>query len=296
MQRSQTLPLAPCSLFPKTTRVNSAFDAPEIDWAAIENRWQIEPELRRTPPRRVVARGEKLGCRGMMGQSCLGCGVFGVFILGLMLSLWAGLALLILPFGSTTKGTITQHEITSGHSPRYGSSGENYFLHFQFSPPGQSTIYSGEWPVGGDTFLDLPDGAETQVRYFAFAPGVRPMLEAGVSPWFHVLFLGPLGLLMLVCGGLPLLAILPQARPGKRLVKRGVAAPGIVTQIDGHYAHFLFRVSNAHDETRVIEATNFAGDNVGRVMEGEVVTILFEPRRPVRARIYQLCEWRARNR
>ena len=275
--------------------MNFAFDAPEIDWIAVENRWQIEPELQRAPPRRVVARGEKLGCRGMMGHTCLGCGVLGVFALGLMLSLWAGLALLILPFGSTTSGVITQHEITNGRSPRYGSSGENYFLHFQFSPPGQTTIYTGEWPVNGDTFLDLKDGAKAQIRYFAFAPGLRPMLEAGTSPWFHVLFLGPLGLLMLVVGGLPLLAFLPRLRPGKRLVKRGAAVAGLVTRIEGQRAHFLFRVSNARGETRIIEATQHAGNRTGRITVGEVVTVLFEPRRPTRALIYQLCEWRARN-
>lgn len=274
-------------------------DAPrerEIDWPALEAAHAIEPELRQNPPRRVVSRAQpaKWGARlrGCAGGGCLGCALSAIFVLGLFLSLWAGLALLILPFGTTTQGTITAHELTRGQSPRYGSS-ESYLLTFEFRPPGAARTYQGEGAVGGETFLRLRDGDSTKVRYFAFAPGLRPLLEEGVSPWLMILFVGPLGLLMLLIGGLPVLGLLPQ--PGKRLVKRGVPVAAIVTARAGNNATFCFRVSNAQGETRVIEATQYISpQSATHPPVGAVVTVLFDPRRPQRALIYQACAWRAR--
>lgn len=266
----------------------------DVDWAAVEARWQLEPELKRAPPRRVRARGESTGCGAMIRNAFLGCALTGVFALGLMLSLWAAFAVLILPFGSTTSGTITQHEITSGSNPRYGSrGGGNYFLHFEFSPPGNAQIYRGEWPVDGDTFLKLRDGEAASVRYFALAPGLRPTLEAGTSPWFHVLFLGPLGLLLLVVGGLPLLSFLPRSRKGKKLVARGLPVAGLVMATQNNRAEFWFRVTNARGQTRVIEAHQRL-PTAHSTRAGDVVTVLFDKRRPQRALIYATGEWRAR--
>ena len=269
------------------------FASDDIDWDAVRARWQLESELQPAPPRRAVSRAPKVGCGARLGAPFLGCGVLAMFLLGLCLSLWAGLAVLILPFGSTTTGRITQHELTRGRSPRYGNS-ESYLLYFEFSPHGNSAKYSGEWPVNGATFTRLQDGDETSVRYFPFAPGLRPTLEEGISPWFHILFLGPLGLLLLVVGGVPLLAMLPQGRAGKRLVQRGLAAPGLIVKYEFGTYTFWFRVANARGETRTIEARQRAGvADANRIEVGDVATVLFDARRPNRALIYRVCGWRA---
>ena len=273
--------------------MNSNFESSDIDWAAVEREWQRETELDQPLPRRVVSCAPKTGCGARVGGAFLGCALTGMFVLGFFLSLWAGLAVLILPFGSTTEATITQHELTRGRSPRYGDS-ESYLLTFQFRPNGSNTIYSGEWPVNGATFLRLRDGDKTKARYFALFPGVRPMLEEGISPWLHILFMGPMGLLMLVIGGVPLLGLLPQSRAGKRLVRRGLAAPALVVDDKNGRLTFWFRVTGARGETQTIETTQSRNNQVRSFDVGAVVTVLFEARRPQRAAIYHLCGWRAR--
>ena len=273
--------------------MNSDFNADDIDWAAVQGRWQLEAELQKPAPRRVVSRAPKVGCGARIGAPFLGCALLGMFVLGFFLSLWAGLAVLILPFGATTTGVITAHELTRGRSPRYGDS-ESYMLNFEFKPRANLAKYSGEWPVNGSTFLRLKDGDETRVRYFPFAPGLRPMLEAGVSPWFSILFLGPLGLLLLAVGGLPLLGMLPQGRAGKRLVKRGSTAPGLIVKYEFGTFTFWFRVTNAQGETRVIEAKQSVNPQTqNEIGVGDVATVLFDARRPQRATIYRVCGWRA---
>ena len=275
-------------------RMNSDFAADEIDWAAVQGRWQLEAELQKSPPRRVVSRAAKAGCGARLGAPFLGCGLLAMFVLGFFLSLWAGLALLILPFGSTSTGIITAHQLTRGHSPRYGDS-ESYMLSFEFRPGAGAAKYSGEWPVNGATFTRLQDGDEAIVRYLPLAPGLRPMLEEGVSPWFHILFLGPLGLLLLVVGGLPLLAMLPPSRAGKRLVQRGAATAGVIVKSDAGKVIFCFRVNNATGETRIIEVEQRRGaGDWSWLNAGAVATVLFDTRRPNRALIYRLGQWRAR--
>lgn len=265
-------------------------NADDIDWATVQARWQLEAELQISPPRRAVSSAPRLGC----GAPFLGCALLGLFVLGFFLSLWAGLAVLILPFGNTTTGTITAHQLARGRSPRYGDS-ESYLLNFQFQAGANSAQYNGEWPVNGATFTRLKDGDETPVRYFPFAPGLRPMLEAGVSPWFTILVLGPLGLLLLVVGGLPLLGMLPQSRGAKRLVKRGLTAPGIIVNYEFGAFVFCFRVQNVSGETRTIESRQAVNaNNKDKVEIGDVATVVFDARRPQRAAIYRVCGWRAR--
>ena len=207
-----------------------------------------------------------------------------MFALGLFLCLWAGLALLILPFGSTTTGTITAHELTRG-APEMDA------LHFKFRPPGAARAYQGQGTVRGETFLELRDGDPAKVRYFAWAPGLRPSLEAGVSPWLSVLFLGPLGLLMLVVGGLPLLGLLPP--PGQKLVRRGVPVAAVVVASEGNNAVFCFRASNAFGDKRVFEVSQHLASDSTPLVVGAVVTALFAPRNPKRALIYSHCAYRA---
>lgn len=272
----------------------SDFDADKINWADVQERWEIEPELEKSPPRRMVSRAPKAGCGARIGAPFLGCALLGMFALGLFLSLWAGMALIILPFGSTTTGKITRHENTSGRGARINDS-ESYLLYFEFAPHEKSAKYRGEWPVGGQMFTRLRDGDDAKVRYFPLAPGLRPLLEEGVSPWLHILFLGPMGLLLLVIGGLPLLGMLPVERADKRLVARGAATAGVIVKAEFGRVTFCFRVVSATGETRTIEIRqSVSANDQMRIEVGAVATVLFDTRRPNRAVIYRLCGWRAR--
>lgn len=262
----------------------------EISWPDIQAHWQLEPELHQKTPRRIAPRGEKVGCGGRTFGCFLGGMMSFMFLVGLLMSVWAGLALLILPFGSTTQGTVTRHETTLSSGRRKGT--QSYFLHFAFAKNSKS--YSGEWPVSRRVFGEIPDGGAVAVRYFPFAPGLRPMIKEGASPWFHIWALGPLGLLMLGVSGAVLLAMWAP-RSGKRLVRRGVATPAIVVSrsesedAGGPSITYLFRAGD-----RTFEKTHrFNNDFWTQTTVGQILTVLHHPRRPSRALIYRFCDFRA---
>ena len=261
--------------------------AGEIDWREIENRWQIEAELRQKWPRRVVSRDRRGGCGAWAANGCVGGMLVFMFGVGLMMGFWAGLALLILPFGSETEGTITRHETSVSNGKIKGT--RSYFLHFGFVWNDRN--YAGEWPVSEKTYRQLRDGAPVKVRCFPFAPGLRPLLEGGASPWFHVWVLGPLGLLLIAVSGVALSGLFaPQS--GKALVRRGVAAPAIVTQIETGNRDkitFLFRAGD-----QIVEKTQFSRRDSPGAAVGAVWTVLHDARRPQRALIYRFCDFRAR--
>ncbi|PQV64449.1 hypothetical protein B1R32_105131 [Abditibacterium utsteinense] len=262
----------------------------DINWSEIENRWQPEVELRQQMPRRIESRGEKRGCGGRASGCFLGGMMSFMFGLGLMLSFWGGLALLILPFGSDTTGTVTRHEISQSNSRRSGFN-ENYFLLFRFRPHGSAQNYSGEWPVSERIYLKRRDGEEIAVRYFAPLPGVRPMLPEGASPWFYVWFLGPLGLLMLGVSGVYLLAVLSPKR-GKRLVRRGVVTPAIVTRRDPDKSEvtYLFRA----DGKTIEKSQKMNSNQLSAPPVGTILTTLHHPKCPQNAALYRFCDFIAR--
>lgn len=221
--------------------------AGDINWQEIEARWQIEPELRAKTPRRVLSCTETAGCGGRTLGCFVGAMMSFMFLVGALMSVWAGLALLILPFGAPSTGTVTRHEMTVSSGRRKGT--ESFFLHFKFARNGHN--YVGEWPVSRQTFSQTLDGDAVKVRYFPLAPGMRPLIEEGASPWFHVWGLGPLGLLMLGVSGVILLAFWAPRR-GRTLVRRGVAAPAIVvscTKPEGGERAALSYLFRAGDRT-----------------------------------------------
>ena len=257
----------------------------EIHWSEIEARWNLESELRQKIPRRVMARdGEKTGCGERIFGGCLSLFMLFMFGVGLMMVIWAGLALVILPFGNATPATVVRHEATQG-----GRRGQtSYFLHFRFQHNGRD--YNGEWSVSEDFYQRTRDGEIVTARYFPFAPGARPMLERGTTPWLHILGLGPLGFLMVGVSGLILLGFLMPKR-GKNLVKRGLVAPAIVVAIDDENQKItlLFRLGEQTFEIQRKIENRFSMPSLGAV-----VTVLFPPKSPKKAKIYDFCDFRAR--
>ncbi len=260
----------------------------EIDWDVIESNWQLEPELRQKIPRRVSLRGEKVGCGGRIFGCFIGGMLVFMFAVGLMMSVWAGLALLILPFGAPTEGRVTRHEMTVSSGRRKGT--QSFFLYFRFARKGRN--YVGEWPVSRRIYVETLDGAAVKVRYFPLAPGLRPIIEEGASPWFHVWGLGPLGLLMLGVSGVVLTGFFVP-KSGKSLVRRGVAAPAIIvsrTFADAGKSAaitYLFRAQNrTWQKTRRLNRVQNAPFDVGTIL-----TVLHHPRWPQRALIYRFCDF-----
>lgn len=255
----------------------------EINWREIEARWMLESELRGPLPRRVVAREGKIGCGARVFNGCLSLFMLFMLGVGLMMVIWAGLALVILPFGNTTPATVTRHETTQG-----GRRGQiSHFLHFRFAHNGKN--YVGEWPVSQDFYWRTRDGGEVTARYFPFAPGARPMLEKGTTPWLHILGLGPLGFTMTGVSGLILLGFLTP-KSGKKFVKRGVAAPAIVVSMDEENRKIvlLFR---AKEQT--FEIQRKVPNRFSRPVLGAVKTVLFLPKSPKKAQIYDFCDFAA---
>lgn len=261
----------------------------DISWPNVEARWHCESELH-APPRRVVPRTGAVGCGGKV----MGCFINGMmafmFAVGLLMSLWAGLALLILPFGVSTPGVVTRHEVGQG-SGRSGT--QSYFLHFWFT--WNNETYQGKWPVSSATYTEIRDGEKVTVRCFPFAPAMRPLIEEGVSPWFNVWVLGPLGLLMLALGGGYLLAVLASKR-GRALVKRGEATAGVIVRREeseargtGGEVDVLYRVGGQTLEKRF----RLGRSEFETLRLGEVATVLFEVKRPKRALLYRCCDFRA---
>ncbi len=115
----------------------------EVDWEEVHRLYLPPSELRAPVPRRVVRRdGTNTGCRARIGNSCLGCALLPIFLIGFMLVLWAGLAALILPFGAPATGKVT------GREPFSGKRDATYNLKFRFRA-GRGE-YSGEWLVRPD--------------------------------------------------------------------------------------------------------------------------------------------------
>lgn len=256
----------------------------EVDAQEVARRFSPPPELIAPVPRRVVPRdGQSTGCRAKAGNSCLGCLLLPMFLVGFMLALWAGLAALILLFGSSTTGKVTEREPFSGRRDA------TYNLRFRFSTARGE--YTGEWLVRPDVWQRTRAGDAVKVRYFAFAPGVRPLIEEGISPWTSILGWGPLGFVFMGISGLPLLGLLSPRR-GKRLVRHGLTAPAFISarDLERGELEFLLLLPGA----RAVEIkTRISRAQLEQWEVGSVQTALYFPAHPGRARLYQTLDWRA---
>lgn len=250
----------------------------EVDWEDIDARFSPPPELLGKMPRRVVARDRAEGsCRARLERGCLSGCLAPIFLLGVMMVLWAGLATLILPLGTQGRGVVTECEQGNGLQ-------STYFVAFRFRANDRD--YMGSWQVGTERWRRTRNGDQVTVRYFAFAPGMRPILEEGVSPWAAVLGLGPLGLLMMGIGGISLMGMM-SGRAGKQLVRRGIVVPVVVASNVGEEVTFLLR----DDEGRTLEIK--ARSREGMMNMGAIETALYLPGRAKDAQLYRDLHWRA---
>lgn len=229
----------------------------KIDWAFLRAVHSIEPELHAATPRRVARRASKRRD--------------------------------IFPLGATTTATVLAHERTPGGESELDG-GASTLLHFEFWDAKHARLYRGTWPVSDAVAAALPDGSTTPARYFPFAPGVRPLLATGDSPWAHIIVMGTMGLLMLAIGGVPLRAFFP--RMGVNPVKNGVPTEGVVVARQGDCATLWFQVSDERGQTRVLESSQIVSPTFWESHAvGAPITVLHQARPPHRALVYADGDW-----
>jgi hypothetical protein len=256
----------------------------DVDLEEVQRRFVVPPELRAPVPRRVVPRDKSgTSCRAKTGNSCLGCLLLPMFLIGFMLAFWAGLSALLLPFGAPATGTVVEREPFSGRRDAA------YNLKFRFRTPRGE--YSGDWLVRPDFWKRVRVGDPVKVRYFPFAPGLHPLVEEGLSPWTAILGWAPLGFLFMGVSGLPLAGFLTPRR-GKRLVQRGLVAPVFISSRDLERGEIEFLL--CLPDGRVLEIkTLLARAVLDSLRPGRIRTALYFPSHPNRARLYDVLDWRA---
>ncbi|BCM91891.1 hypothetical protein IAD21_03768 [Abditibacteriota bacterium] len=254
--------------------------AHEVDWESIDARFFPPPELQQTIPRRIAPRdSEDMGCRARLERGCLGGCLLPIFLLGLLLMFWGGLAALILPLGTTTTGMVTQRERGNG-------SDSTYFLHFRFQV-GDSQ-YESQGQVPTEKWKRVRIGDPVRVRYFPFAPGLRPLLADDFSPWASVFGLGTLGLLMTGVAGLPLTGMATRRR-GKKLVRDGIVTPAFIVGRDEQKSQFILLVRDRNGRT--FEIKERTTGNISYAV-GQVETALYLANKPGSARLYRGLDWK----
>lgn len=251
----------------------------EVKWDAVDARFSPPPELDQPLPRRVRPRnGGDESCRARMERGCLSGCMLPIFVLGVLMVLWSGLAALIMPLGTPTTGTIT------GREPGNGSD-STYFLKFGFRAG--SGTYNGEWQVRTERWKRTRVGDPVHIRYFSFAPGMQPVIEDGLSPWSAVFGLGPFGLFIAAIGSLPFLTLF-ERRSGKRLVRRGLVAPAFVVKCDNREKKITFLIRDKNGRAMEVEVPV---KDVAYHYAGQTEVALFPKGHPEKARLYRWLDW-----
>ncbi|RYX85655.1 hypothetical protein EON83_04770 [bacterium] len=255
--------------------------ARDIDWQDIEARFSPPPELQAPTPRRVIPRNnEEVGLRARTERGCLAGCLLPMLLLGLMCMFWGGLAALILPLGTTTTGIVTGRERGNGRE-------KTYFLDFRFQA--NTHTYQAQGQVPTEKWKHTNIGDTVRVRYFPFAPALRPLLADDFSPWASILGMGIMGFLLVGVSALPLLALATERRD-KRLVSIGLTTPAFIIAHDTTKNQLTLLFRDQEGRTREIKArpksTTF-------YQIGQIQTALYLPNRPQNAYLYNELDWKA---
>ena len=258
----------------------------ERGWDRAVARFELPSELRQPTPRRVTPRHEEsASCRARAEFGCMfGCAsscAVPAFLLGVWLVFCAGLAALSFPLGSTTMGVVTEREPAN----RDRSSA---YLRFRFDANQRS--YESEGQVRDESWRAARVGAPIQVRYFSFAPGLRPLLAADFSPWRTIFGAGLLGLLIMALCSIPYLVLVP-GHLEKRLVRSGIATAALIMPGDKGANRFAVFV---RDEKGRFHELKEGPYTFSSYRAGQVITALYLPGKIERARLYHDLEWKGR--
>lgn len=255
----------------------------------------IEPELTGPTPRRVCYRTRGAGC-GMwfIRLFLLPHTVVGVCAIGVALA-FTGLYLGVWLFGDEYPAGVVKKE------ERRGSKGKRiYAVEYEYTVAGRP--HTGEVTVGADEFRQIAEGDRFTVRALEAVPewrpwprlpGATPLLELG-GVWLFALFWN--GVLSVF-----VYAVYVGPWRARRLVRWGVPAPGIVrdttvsTNKGARTYHLRYEYAAANDagEPTVLTGKMSSSQSAAAgARAGDVVTVLYDPRKPGRSLIYQFADYR----
>jgi hypothetical protein len=258
----------------------------------------IEPELIAPTPRTVRYRdGWATGCGlwavrlFLLPHTVIGLGA-------LVVALWsAGVYVGVLALGTNYPGQVVKKE------ERPGSKGKTYrYVDYEYTADGRP--YAGRLSVNADEYQQVAAGDRITVRALESAPdtdpwpglpGSTPLRNLG-GKWFFALF----------WNGIMSMAVwFIYVRPWqvRRLVRWGQPTEGIVRAATVSINkgtksyHVTYEYAAPGDEdllptvfTRKMTSTQKSAANVKL---GDLVTVLYDPRKPRRSVVYQLTDYRA---
>jgi len=219
----------------------------------------------------------------------------GIFLIGQFL-----LTVLTAMFGTDIAATVTK-----AHTSETRKGGTIYYIDYKYAAAGRE--YTNSESVGAMTFGRVSNPAELEaerprvrVRHFEFGPLRHHLLIEAHSPWasagealvFALFWNGILSVF------LTLAWIAPIRR--RHLVRNGVATEGTIVSTRtrqgkgiSYYAKFRFRNrENGVEIEREMQVQGKADYDAAH--PGRAVTVLYWPRNPRRAVVYEFCGYQAR--
>jgi hypothetical protein len=256
----------------------------------------FEPELDQPFPRRVVARdGCTYGCGLWLGRLfMLPHTLAGLFIL------YLALRATVLYLGVLLAGTEIEGHITA-KSERLGKKTTHYMADYAFAVNGDT--YAAEMTVDVNEYAALREGQTIAVRAWEPSPhaahwvrgfGGHPLAPV-LAAWFGALFWnGFMGVITWF------LYVAPWRK--RRLVRYGVPTTGVVRAIayckDGKAEARRIEYEYTPGPSEVFGGRRSASVKVTpaqakEVKVGNVLTVLYDPRRPRRSVLYRFSDYKA---
>jgi hypothetical protein len=227
-----------------------------------------------------------LGIRGSAATMIGGVAL----VIGLVLSAIAGVMLRtdwrFAREGQTTRGTILTKMVNVSTS-RVGSTGTNRTRHYEATyryAVGGTTIEGRDelTKSGWDT---LTEGAPADVLFLSTDPASSRL--AGPRPWIAKTLLGPIGLVVAVCGAALFVRGRRDAATQPRLERSGVTTRGTVRTLQaGRFRindETMWRLEYEYQDAaghRHVSVHDLPEDEAGLWKVGEVGVVRYDPQRP----------------
>jgi Protein of unknown function (DUF3592) len=260
----------------------------------------LEPELASPPPRQVRARdGWSHGCGlWFIRLFCLPHTLAGVFLACVAVSA------VLLNLGVLIVGTDVDGRIVK-KSETVTKKGTHRTIDYTFTLNGHD--YTARKDVGEEAYYGFAEGDAIRVRVLALAP------QAG--HWPAIPGLWPLGQVAITCvvaaiwnGILAVFVWHLYIRPWRqrRLVRYGQPVPGTVSDVKSaiprrgpaYTVTYVYKLpfdptTGDADRYAMGKATVEAPQSAANVRPGDILTVLYDPRRPTRSLLYRFSDYKA---
>ena len=244
---------------------------PQVDFP---NDWHAPAELSRALPREVQMSAG--GIFVVILCICLlaGAGVLFVFMRGKQATEVAHIATL------RSEGRVAPGEVTKLW--RSGKGGSTHMVGYTFVADGRP--YWGESTTPDTIWKALQVGSALSVQYAPSDPNV-----SHPTGWEMDAMPAWLPFLIPAMFGIPVLILAVSVKRQAGLLADGLPAPGVVTRSvrvkGGWVAHYQFRLNNG-------TVAKGRSQMPGRLSDGTVICVLYDPERPKRNRTYPMSWYR----